>query len=133
MLTSDYGVKLVSHSDSYDRGVAEVSFQASDQSESSPALSDIQILLDPEAQESERWNIFHIPHNCDEGEEFDYVALGHHVEILGRVLMNVSYYLRPERREQGGLCSPSAKSILEEIGNSLERLGSKIGRCSRVI
>ena len=83
MLTSDYGVKLVSLSDSYIRGFAEVSFQASDRSESSPALSDIQILLDPEAQESERWDIFHIPNNCDESEELDYVALGHHIEILG--------------------------------------------------
>ena len=82
---------------------------------------------------------FHIPLGSEKQEDYDYVVLGHSVEILGRVLMDVAGYVRGEQGEgapgtSGGMSGVSRvgatgarKSQILEIGELVERLGNRIG------
>ena len=108
-----------------------------------PPLSDIVELLDPRSDSELHTDLFAISRNSEDTDCFDYAALGHHVEVLGRVLMNIPQYVLLEKVEarealrQSSECDLSAsksfprhrneKSKLEIIKCLLDRLGNNIG------
>ncbi|EJD02589.1 uncharacterized protein FOMMEDRAFT_140535 [Fomitiporia mediterranea MF3/22] len=107
-----------------------------------PPLSDIVALLDPRSDSELHTDLFAISRNAEETDCFDYAALGYHVEVLGRVLMNIPQYVLLEKVEarealrQSSSSDLSAsksfprhrneKSKLEIIKCLLDRLGNNI-------
>lgn len=77
-----------------------------------------------------RWDTFDIPQGVEEQDDFDYVTLGRHVEVLGYVLMNVAHFVRRERRERKADSDITNKSLVADIERLIERLGGRIGECS---
>ncbi|THH04409.1 hypothetical protein EW145_g5543 [Phellinidium pouzarii] len=127
MLTDDFGAQL-----------------ASEYVDGPPALSYVIALLNPGSTDESQPGLFDLRRSAEQGDDFDYVALGHHIEVLAHVLMNIAEYVQLEQLEGGptpagsfsGVTSDndspskskstSEKSKLEAIRMLLERLGNKI-------
>ncbi|KAL5523425.1 hypothetical protein ACEPAG_7598 [Sanghuangporus baumii] len=117
MLTGDYGARLARE------------FFAGP-----PPLADVIALLDTRLESGLRSDHFNISRNSERFDSLDYAALGHHVEVLGRVLMNVPQYVLAEKAEarvaRDSEDSPRRRgrvlSKLETIKGLLERLGNNI-------
>ena len=111
------------------------SFQAREFVAGPPSLEDVIALLDKGSDTVPRSDLFNVSRNSENFESFDYAALGHHVEVLGRVLMNIPQYVLSEKVEirsaQENGSSPrhpgKEPSKLEKIKGLLERLGYNIG------
>lgn len=78
--------------------------------------------------------MFLLPHGAEEQESFNYVALGHNVEILGRVLMNIANYVGLEQEQRVetpfALRESCKTSRVLEISELVEKLGNRIGEQS---
>ncbi|KAL5507655.1 hypothetical protein ACEPAH_7111 [Sanghuangporus vaninii] len=117
MLTGDYGARLARE------------FVAGP-----PSLADVITLLDTRLDSGLRSDHFNISRNSGHFDSLDYAALGHHIEVLGRVLMNVTQYVLSEKAEaraaRGSEDSLRRRgrvfSKLEIIKGLLERLGNNI-------
>ncbi|KAL5528818.1 hypothetical protein ACEPAF_7957 [Sanghuangporus sanghuang] len=117
MLTGDYGARLARE------------FVAG-----APSLADVIALLDARLDSGLRSDHFNISRNSGHFDSLDYAALGHHVEVLGRVLMNIPQYVLSEKAEaraaRDSEDSPRRRgrvlSKLEIIKGLLERLGNNI-------
>ncbi|KAH8116636.1 hypothetical protein DFH11DRAFT_1223314 [Phellopilus nigrolimitatus] len=130
MLTGDYGVQL-----------------ASEYNDGPPALSHVIALLSTGSDGEIQSGFFDLRRSSETNDEFDYVALGHHAEVLARVLMNIPQYVELELQEKeaqmrarnnesfssvstDGGESPAKKnaqeSKLDTVYFLLNRLGNKI-------
>ena len=75
-------------------------------------------------------DIFNVNRNADQTDAFNYAALRWHVEILGRVLMNVPQYVLLEKARVTTTSSgrkDKGSSELETIEKTLARLWNNIG------
>ena len=107
-------------------------FQANECIAGPPPLSDLIALLNPRLELECRSDVFNISRNSEHFDSFDYAALAHHVEVLGRVLMNIPEYVAIEKRERARSSEVFAKSTnelskLQTVKELLDRLGNNIG------